>query len=79
MNTGRYNIKVYLSNGCRRNRGFADKQERTIDRFKVVRKFPCGNFLSPEVKKERYMLPLFLEFAQQILFHARFGVETSDK
>ena len=68
MNTGRYNIKVYLSNGCRRNRGFADKQERTIGRSKVVRKFPCGNFLPPEVKKERYMLPLFWNLHSKFYF-----------
>ena len=36
--------------------------------------------LSPSGGQKRVIYaPYFLEFAQQILFHARFGVETSDK
>ena len=36
--------------------------------------------LSPSGGQKRAIhAPAFLEFAQQILFHARFGVETSDK
>ena len=35
-----------------RNYSFADKQERTVGRSKVVRKFLFRNFLPPEVKKE---------------------------
>ena len=38
---------------------FGQQEERTVGRSKVVRKFPYGNFLPPEVKKARYMLPLF--------------------
>ena len=34
-----------------RNYSFADKQERTVDRSKVVRKFLYRNFLPPEVQK----------------------------
>ena len=37
----------YLS----RNYSFADKEERTVGRSKVVRKFLCRNFLPLEVKK----------------------------
>ena len=31
-----------------------------LRRTRVVRKFPCGNFLPPEVKKPRRMSPVFL-------------------
>ena len=34
-----------------RNYSFADKQERTVGRSKVVRKFLYRNFLPPEVQK----------------------------
>ena len=34
-----------------RNYSFADKQERTAGRSKVVRKFLFRNFLPPEVRK----------------------------
>ena len=34
-----------------RNYSFADKQERTVDRSKVVRKFLYRNFLPLEVQK----------------------------
>ena len=37
-----------------RNYSFADKQERTVGRSKVVRKFLYRNFLPPEVQKGRY-------------------------
>ena len=53
-----------------RNYSFADKQERTVGRSKVVRKFPCGNFLPPEVKKARYMLPLFWHLQSKCYEHA---------
>ena len=38
---------------------FADKQERTVGRSKVVRKFLYRNFLPPKDKNPRYMLPDF--------------------
>ena len=42
-----------------RNCSFADKQERTVGRSKVVRKFLYRNFLPPEVKNPRHMSPDF--------------------
>ena len=56
----------YLS----RNYSFADKEERTAGRSKVVRKFLCRNFLPPEVKKPRYMLPVFSD-CRAILLNTR--------
>ena len=40
-----------LHSGVRlsRNHGFADKQERTVGRSKVVQKFPYGNFFPLKV------------------------------
>ena len=52
-----------------RNYRFADKQERTEGRSKVVRKFLCRNFLPRGVKRDT--CSRFCEFAQQILFDAR--------
>jgi hypothetical protein len=67
-----------------RNYSFADKQERTAGRSKVVRKFPYGNFLPPKVKKSCAILarllgraapihaPAFLAFAMQMLLNTRY-------
>ena len=41
----RYGIALRLS----RNYSFADKQERTVGRSKVVQKFPYGNFFPLKV------------------------------
>ena len=45
MKKGRFTRPLRLS----RNYSFADKQERTVGRSKVVRKFLYRNFLPPEV------------------------------
>ena len=45
--------------GLSRNHGSADKQERTVGRSKVVRKFLFRNFLPLKVKKPRYTPPVF--------------------
>ena len=50
MKKGRFTRPLRLS----RNYSFADKQERIVDRSKVVRKFLYRNFLPPEVQKGRY-------------------------
>ena len=50
MKKGRFTRPLRLS----RNYSFADKQERTVGRSKVVRKFLYRNFLPPEVQKGRY-------------------------
>ena len=69
--------------GLSRNYGSADKQERTVGRSKVVRKFLFRNFLPPDVKNRTLSLrgffwprcvahvPGFLAFARQMLFYAR--------
>ena len=51
-----------------RNYSFADKQERTVGRSKVVRKFLYRNFLPPEVQKWWYMLPLFEHLQSKCYF-----------
>ena len=43
--------KISSASKLSRNYSFADKQERTAGRSKVVRKFLFRNFLSPEVRK----------------------------
>ena len=53
-----YNNFIYMS--LSRNYSFADKQERTAGRSKVVRKFLCRNFLPPEVQKRVIHAPPFL-------------------
>ena len=47
-----------------RNYSFADKQERTVGRSKVVRKFLYRNFLPPEVQKRVIHAPLFLSICR---------------
>ena len=43
--------KISSASKLSRNYSFADKQERTAGRSKVVRKFLFRNFLPPEVRK----------------------------
>ena len=43
--------KISSASKLSRNYSFADKQERTVGRSKVVRKFLYRNFLPPEVQK----------------------------
>ncbi len=53
----RYCLKTHNKNGfghseavrLSRNYSFADKQERTVGRSKVVQKFPYGNFFPLKV------------------------------
>ena len=55
-----------------RNYSFADKQEQTAGRSKVVRKFlPMVETFFLQKGKSQIHAPAFYEFAQQILFHAR--------
>ena len=61
--------------GLSRNHGSADKQERTVGRSKVVRKFPYGNFLPPKVRKPGRVSPVSLHLQGKCYFmraYARF-------
>ena len=49
--SGERKISCLSFKAVSRNYSFADKQERTVGRSKVVRKFLFRNFLPPEVKK----------------------------
>ena len=47
--------------------------------FQIRPKVPVRKLSLSGGQKRAIHAPSFLEFAQQILFHARFGVETLDK
>ena len=68
MKNGRFTRPLRLS----RNYSFADKQERTVGRSKVVQKFlPMVETFSLYRYKNRDTCSRFYEFAVQILLNAR--------
>ena len=55
-------------NACRKNFVFPDKVCSDERRTRVVRKFPCGNFLPLRVKKPRRMSSVFLHLHSKRYF-----------